>query len=103
MSSGSTLSTGCEATVLRGYTIHCGPAYNYSMADHSTTKSGRRPIDPNLRPGEATPGRTLRVPDDDWARWQRAADIEGVTLSGWLRQLANKAAHKTLRPFYLIR
>jgi hypothetical protein len=36
----------------------------------------------------------LRVLTDERARWTRAAEKSGITLSAWIRTLANEAAPK---------
>lgn len=33
--------------------------------------------------------RSLRVPDEEWELWKRKADKAGLSLSMWLRNLAN--------------
>jgi hypothetical protein len=39
----------------------------------------------------------VRRSEDDLARWQAAADAEGMTLSAWLRRAADRAAEAERR------
>ena len=48
-------------------------------------KRGRPPIEAPLRRHQ------FRVTDEQLARWQRAADKEGLTLSAWVRQVCDEA------------
>jgi hypothetical protein len=41
----------------------------------------------------ATPIRGLRVPDDEWARWQAEADGAGVSVTAWVRHRCLPAEH----------
>ena len=52
----------------------------------------------SLSGGGKTPKRYLRVPDEEWLRWLQAAEASGKSASAWLRDLANKAAKRTLGP-----
>lgn len=36
-----------------------------------------------------TPLRTLRVADDEWAAWTKAAEKTGLSVSAWLREAAS--------------
>lgn len=38
------------------------------------------------------PLRSLRVPNEEWERWKQAAARKGLTLSMWLRDIANRKA-----------
>lgn len=38
------------------------------------------------------PLRSLRVPDEEWERWKRAASKKKLTLSMWIREIANRNA-----------
>ena len=38
------------------------------------------------------PLRSLRVPDYEWGQWKKAAAQKGLTLSMWLREIANRNA-----------
>lgn len=42
--------------------------------------------------GRKHPGRSIRVPDEDWEKWRAVANQLDLTLSQWLRQVANRAA-----------
>lgn len=53
---------------------------------------GRPPLPESdvLRP------RSFGVSEPDWRRWHQAAAAEGMTLSEWLRGLANQRADEVL-------
>lgn len=58
------------------------------MTDRSDTpRRGRRPraAGPTHRAG-------IRLTVDERARWQAAADRDGLTLSAWIRVVADRAA-----------
>lgn len=40
------------------------------------------------------PARSIRVPNDEWDQWKRVAESKGISLSKWLRKLANAAARR---------
>lgn len=66
-------------------------------AHHKQDKPGRPPVSEGLGPQEKTPIHNLRVSDAEWGRWKAAADSLGLSLSAWLRDLANKAAKRLLK------
>jgi hypothetical protein len=43
-----------------------------------------------------TPMRGIRVPDDQWRRWEDAATAKGQTISDYLRELADREADRRL-------
>ena len=47
--------------------------------------------------GGPTPIRKLRVRDEDWALIQKAAEIQGLTVSEFCRTTVLKAARKVIR------
>jgi uncharacterized protein (DUF1778 family) len=49
------------------------------------------------RAGTAATGRIeLRVTDDERAAWMAAAELDGETLSDWMRARLNRAARRVL-------
>ncbi len=66
------------------------------MAKQPEPKRGRPPISGDLGAGKKTPIRNLRVPDDEWGEWQQAAERSEMSLSAWLRKLANAAAKRIM-------
>lgn len=41
-----------------------------------------------------TPRRTMRIPDHEWKAWKTHAKKLGKTLTGWIREIAQKAVEK---------
>lgn len=46
-----------------------------------------------LKPTGKTPMRAIRVSSREWAIWQARAKEARLTLSEWLREVANRAAN----------
>lgn len=57
-------------------------------------KEVKRPVGRPKTKGRDTP-RSIRVPDDEWIAWQNAAEREELTLSMWLRNIANRCAARS--------
>jgi hypothetical protein len=57
------------------------------MAARKKPKLGRP-----VTKGYKDPMRSLRVPDEEWERWQNAATAKGLSISMWLRRIANRNA-----------
>lgn len=43
------------------------------------------------------PQHQFRCPDEEWETFSRAAEVEGVSVAVWIRQVAMRAAKRALR------
>lgn len=66
------------------------------MAKKSEITESPRIGRPPLPDGQRLKPRSIGVSDQEWQRWHDAAAAESLSLSEWLRGLANRRAGKVL-------